>query len=62
MIAAQRLDVPIERFYGMVREGILPPGVIVRLGRHIRVNLDQLEVFISRGGAALPGGWRRRAD
>ena len=60
--AAHRLDVDLPRFYDLVRDDVFPPGVVVRLGRHIRVNADQLEEFIASGGARLPGGWKRKAD
>ena len=58
---AARLQVNLTRFYDLVRRGILPPGVAVRLGRRIRVNPAELEAFIQGGGAVLPGGWKRRA-
>ena len=58
---SKRIGVSIDRFYGLVRQGIVPPGVVVRLGRHIRVNPEKLETFIENGGQALPGGWRREA-
>jgi hypothetical protein len=44
----------------MARCGILPAGVVVKLGRHWRVNPERLEEFIDNGGQALPGGWRRQ--
>jgi excisionase family DNA binding protein len=59
--AAKRLGVSKLRFYELVRRGVLPPGVVVRLGRHIRVNPTRLEAFIDSGGASLPGGWRKEA-
>lgn len=58
---ARRLNVSHQRFYDLVRRGILPPGVVVRLGRHVRVNPQKLDEFIESGGTALPGGWRRKA-
>ena len=56
---AERLAVTLNRFYELVRQGIVPPGVVVRLGRQLRVHPERLEEFIARGGQALPGGWRR---
>ena len=58
---SKRIGVSNDRFYDLVRKGIFPPGVVVRLGRHIRVNPEKLEAFIESGGQALPGGWRREA-
>jgi hypothetical protein len=57
--AAIRLNVSSQRAYQMAREGILPDGVIIRLGRQLRVDPDELEHFIKNGGQSLPGGWRK---
>ena len=55
---AKVLNVKYARAAQLAREGILPT---IRLNRQIRVDPDQLNEFISRGGRALPGGWRREA-
>ncbi len=47
--------------YAAIREGLLPPGVVVRFGRRILINEVKLEQFIDNGGAALPGGWKKEA-
>jgi excisionase family DNA binding protein len=60
--AAEILGVTQARFYELVRTQILPPGVIIRLGRQIRVDEDALEAWIRSGGQTLAGGWRRAAD
>jgi excisionase family DNA binding protein len=57
--ACERLNERPQRVYGLIRDGVLPYGVIVRLGRHIRINPEKLEEFIAGGGQALPGGWRK---
>lgn len=57
--AAQALGVSTPRVYDMIRVGILPPGVAVRLGRELRIDADRLESWVSAGGQALDGGWRR---
>ena len=54
------LNLKPQRVYEMARQGILPPGVIVRLGRQIRINESKLREWIESGGQSLPGGWRRR--
>jgi hypothetical protein len=59
---SRRVGVSIGRFYDLVRAGIFPPGVVVRLGRQIRVDPKKLEHFIETGGKALPGGWRWSDD
>ena len=56
---ARRLGINVYRFYELVRDGVIPPGVIVRLGRRISVNSEALEDFVRGGGAALPGGWKK---
>lgn len=55
---ARILDLPEQRIYELARQGILPH---VRLGRQIRIDSEQLELFIKNGGRALPGGWRKEA-
>jgi hypothetical protein len=59
--SCKRIGISIDRFYALVRQGILPPGVVVRLGRQIRIHPARLDQFIEGGGKALPGGWRREA-
>jgi excisionase family DNA binding protein len=53
---ANLLHVSYARATELAREQIIP---VVRLGRQIRVNPADLNQFISDGGKALPGGWRR---
>lgn len=60
--ASERIGVSIDRFYDLVRLGIIPAGVVVRIGRQIRINPTKLEQFIETGGRGLPGGWRREAQ
>lgn len=59
LYTAQRLGITEARTYQLIREGILPEGVVVRLGRQIRIDPDELESFIRNGGKSLPGGWRK---
>ena len=59
---AQILGVSEGRLYEMVRTGLLPVGVVVRLGRQIRLDEDALVEWIKAGGQALPGGWKRVPD
>ena len=54
--AARVLKINYHRAAELAREGILP---VVRLGRQIRVCPEHLSAFISRGGQAWPGGWRK---
>lgn len=51
------------RIYEMVRLGYFDnvPGVVVRLGRHLRFDPQKLELWVRQGGQALPGGWRQEA-
>jgi excisionase family DNA binding protein len=58
--AAITLNVSEVRVRQMARDGILPAGVVVKLGRSLRFNLEALEAWCKAGGQALPGGWRRR--
>jgi hypothetical protein len=43
----------------MVRLGILPTGVVVRLGRQIRIDPDALAEFLTGGGRGLDSGCNR---
>jgi excisionase family DNA binding protein len=56
--ACKILNVPYARAAALARDGILP---VVRLGRQLRVDPNQLAKFVEEGGKALPGGWRREA-
>jgi excisionase family DNA binding protein len=55
---AKVLRVKYARAAELARDGVIP---VVRLGRQIRVDPERLSNFISRGGKALPGGWRKEA-
>ena len=56
---AKILDVSVDRAYELARSGALP---VVRLGRQVRVDPEKLREWMNRGGAPLPGGWRRDAE
>lgn len=56
---AEILSVSQARVYELARTGILPEGVVVRLGRQIRFDEDALIEWARAGGGCLPGGWRR---
>jgi hypothetical protein len=51
--AACRLGETPARIYNIIKAGLLPLGVVVRLGRHVRIDPDALERFIAAGGRAL---------
>ena len=54
--------IPPVRLYDLIRQGIIPAGVAVRLGRQVRVNVERWREFVEAGGQALPGGWRRETS
>ena len=56
---ARVLTVTYSRAAELARQGVIP---VVRIGRQIRVNPDDLNQFIANGGKALPGGWRRSQE
>lgn len=60
---ADFLDTTDPRVYEMVRLGYFDnvPGVVVRLGRHLRFDPQKLVLWVRQGGQALPGGWRQEA-
>ena len=47
---ARVLDVPVDRCYALAREGVIP---VVRIGRQVRVDQDQLDAWIAGGGREL---------
>ncbi len=44
------LNIPKPRVYQLARSNLLPPGVVVRIGRQVRFDLDALMQWIARGG------------
>ncbi|HPS80204.1 MAG TPA: excisionase family DNA-binding protein [Thermoanaerobaculaceae bacterium] len=58
---AARMSAREDHVRQLIKGGVLD-GVVVRLGRLVRVNADRLEQWIDNGGAALPGGWRRGTE
>ena len=56
---AEYLGVTYARFCDLCHTGVLPVGVVGGVGRQLRVNPARLREFVSSGGRALPGGWRR---
>lgn len=40
--------------YSKIADGTIPPGVVVRLGRAIRINPERLEEWIASGGTTPP--------
>ena len=51
--AADLLRVSPARAYELVRTGVLPPGVGVRLGRQVRIDREKLESWLAEGGRGL---------
>jgi hypothetical protein len=58
--AAKRLGTSPYSLYAYAREGVIPRGVAVYLGRRVKFDAEQLEAWISAGGARFAGGWRRQ--
>jgi excisionase family DNA binding protein len=57
--AARRCGVPTSTFYEKARRNEI--AGVVRIGRRIMVDPDELNAWIKAGGQALPGGWRRES-
>ncbi len=51
--AAEALGTTTWRVYDLVRRGVLPPGVAVRVGRAVRIDADALAAWVAAGGAGL---------
>jgi len=56
---ADEYGIECRRMWAMCRDGLIPAGVAVKLGRQWRINRARWEEFLSSGGQGLPGGWRR---
>ena len=55
---ARVLDVPVDRGYALARKGVIP---VVRIGRQVHVDRDQLAAWIEGGGwlgGRLEWGWQ----
>jgi hypothetical protein len=46
----------------MVREGLIPPGVVIRLGKRIRFNEPKFLEWLDAGGQGFAGGWKRELE
>lgn len=53
---AQVLNVSRDRVYRMAREGLLP---VVKVGRLLRFDKEQLRKWIESGGKSFEAGWRK---
>ena len=51
--AADYLSISPQRLYARIREGTIPQGVYVRLGRSIRVVKAELDRWLAEGGCGL---------
>ncbi len=60
--AAVILQVNLPSVWEMVRHGIIPAGVVIRLGKRIRFNEERLVDWLDAGGQAFPGGWKRERE
>ena len=52
--AGERLGETAWRVRELVREGVIPPGVAVRIAKRVKLDPDRLEDWISGGGSARP--------
>jgi excisionase family DNA binding protein len=60
--AARRLGISPDHAYELARTGILPAGVVVRLGRLVKVNPEKLDAWMDEGGQPLSDGWRHAPE
>lgn len=59
--AALLLRVSRDTVWAQVREGLFPPGVVIRLGQRIRFDAARLTAWLDAGGQPCGGNWRREA-
>ena len=55
----RRLGLGRRAILYFARQGTIP---VVRVGRHVRFDTEQIEAWIQAGGRALVGDWRKRAE
>jgi excisionase family DNA binding protein len=60
--AAERLGISYPHAADLARTGALPPGVVVRVGRLVKVNPEKLDAWMDEGGQALSDGWRHAPE
>lgn len=48
---AELLNLPLPRIYDVTRKGFFPNGVVVRIGRQIRYNRENLLMWLQKGGS-----------
>jgi hypothetical protein len=51
-----------QSLYRAIREGVIPAGVAVKIGRRLLINRERLVQWIEGGGQGLAGGWRREGS
>jgi excisionase family DNA binding protein len=56
---ARRLRISTWKLYDLVKQGIIPPGVVVHLGRQVRFS-PELEDWLKSGGKAFAHGWSKQ--
>jgi excisionase family DNA binding protein len=54
--AATALSLSVWSVYEAARDGVIP---CIRVGRRVRFDPEQLEVWKTAGGTTFDGGWRR---
>ena len=53
---ARALVISEARVYEIARKRLLPEACIIRIGRQIRFNLDEVELWARSGGSTLSEG------
>jgi hypothetical protein len=48
-----------KRIYRLANDGVLPDGVVLRLGRRVFINWPAFQAWLLSGGAGFAGGWRK---
>jgi len=52
--ASELLGISYDRAHTLVVRRVLPAGVVVRLGKVIRIDKDRLKAWIETGGSGIP--------
>ncbi len=55
------LNISKDHAHKLVREGVIAPPVVVRVGGSVRINAAELEKWIAGGGAGYDDETRQRS-
>lgn len=58
---AEKVGISLPTAYRLAEQQVIPPGVVVRLGRRLRVHVARADAWLAYGGGGFDGGWKHSA-